>query len=508
MTRAFELGDVPCAQLLYEERGLKDKSKRTADDALRFAVQNGHETLVRLVAGDRLDTTMHQFDLQGAVLEDACRAHSTSMVYFLLNVASTRPISACGPTWNSLYWAGRSGNVDILRIVLRKFVREPDRHFACILDALAGAAFHSLEAVECVLEHAGCATTSMNTASNGLELFFQAADRVMTHRSQAPGISDGFDDHQEHEKTRQEGEYHLDRPPGHEGDGGRRPLEELEGRLRECEMEKDVEWPLKFSQWLSATRPTVDADSPSAIAIAHYRPGLLLLTQKDMDVCTSMRDLVSRAADSGSTAMFSALRDAAMAIDSTSLSHRRIPLLKFDQHRPVAMHHHLMKTSVVFRSALWDARSRPHLTRWFIANVPSPNKCNGISRSLRPLGYAMRSISSLKLLVAHGGDIRRGYHLSRVTSTGDLETLDWLLGHALPPDGDPVPGKSSAMLPPLWCAARRGNADGCELLLRHGADVNVRTHVGETARAIAQDLNHRHVVDVLRRWEEREVESS
>lgn len=129
MPRAFELGDLPCTQVLYEERDLKNKAEfeKTADDALRFAVQNGHETLVRLVAGDQLGRKKMRH-LRGATLEDACHARSTGMVDFFLNGASSQFITVCGPTWNSLYWAGRSGDVDILRSMLQTFVRDADRH--------------------------------------------------------------------------------------------------------------------------------------------------------------------------------------------------------------------------------------------------------------------------------------------------------------------------------------------------------------------------------------------
>lgn len=91
------------------------------------------------------------------------------------------------------------------------------------------------------------------------------------------------------------------------------------------------------------------------------------------------------------------------------------------------------------RSVSWDAKSRPHLTRWFIANGANPNKVDERLRFLSPMEGAVDSFPLLKLLIANGGEIRRGPLLSLLPRTCKLETLDWLLGHGLQADGDVVP---------------------------------------------------------------------
>ena len=59
---------------------------------------------------------------------------------------------------------------------------------------------------------------------------------------------------------------------------------------------------------------------------------------------------------------------------------------------------------------------------------------------------------------------------------------------------------ASAMHIPLMIAASRGRWEVCELLLRHGANPELRDSNGKTALELAEDRCCTAAVEVLRRW--------
>ena len=175
MVRAFEIGDYSCAFLLYKEYNLGGRPDADAacNDACRMAIRNGHEKLVHLVAAD----------LKGmpeAALEDACRGCSQSILDFLLDecidpVAATTTTS----TSNAIYWAARRGHLSVLDKMLETNLTSEPNILASIVDALAGAAFYSLNAVNLILEYAGCSANALNSTELGIAAFSEAVVLLM-----------------------------------------------------------------------------------------------------------------------------------------------------------------------------------------------------------------------------------------------------------------------------------------------------------------------------------------
>lgn len=137
------------------------------------------------------------------------------------------------------------------------------------------------------------------------------------------------------------------------------------------------------------------------------------------------------------------------------------------------------------------------------------------------------NLSAIKLLVAHGGDIRQNTLLYSTIPPGwpgttqrlwpySLESLDWTLGHGTNVDVRATEGQgarrrwrgqlSEAM--PLMFAASGDQDEACELLLRHGADFRLRDGAGKTALELAEERGHQDVVVLLERWQRQETEGS
>lgn len=178
LLKAFELGSFPCARLLYEE--YRDRASKTSarycDAAFLLAVENGRKDIVRHMAEDCLEGDA-KGRLRGFALESACRARSKA-VFDLVLEAPGSPITDLHA--NVAYWAGRSGSVDILRAHFDGIVQLLPNRATSVLDVLAGAAFHSLETVACVLELAGCAAGEIGSTEKGGPCFARAACLVLS----------------------------------------------------------------------------------------------------------------------------------------------------------------------------------------------------------------------------------------------------------------------------------------------------------------------------------------
>ena len=141
----------------------------------------------------------------------------------------------------------------------------------------------------------------------------------------------------------------------------------------------------------------------------------------------------------------------------------------------------------VQRAVLWGAvcvtRLLP-LARLLLEHGADPN--DGVTFPLSASGGA---IDALELLHAHGANVNQPWAsdgattLYAILNWADTPTgVHWLLEHGADPD--PVFAASGET--PLHVVARRWDADMCDRLVRHGAQVERRRNDGRTPYAVAE----------------------
>ena len=137
----------------------------------------------------------------------------------------------------------------------------------------------------------------------------------------------------------------------------------------------------------------------------------------------------------------------------------------------------------------------PEVADFLIAKGADLNVRDGYS--LTPLMNA-RALPVVELLIAKGADIhakveRQGRTKLHMTClTGDKDMADLLIRK-----GADVNLKDRSGITPLWLAASGGHTDVAELLIAKGADVNASDKRGRTPLTVAKQRKHTEMVNIL-----------
>ncbi|KAL4968811.1 ankyrin repeat domain-containing protein [Aspergillus stella-maris] len=141
------------------------------------------------------------------------------------------------------------------------------------------------------------------------------------------------------------------------------------------------------------------------------------------------------------------------------------------------------------------------MTRWLLEHGADPNVQAGLD--LTPLSWAAAkaSLSTIKLLFEYGADIHKGQPLHHATQRKSeiTEVLAFLLEKGAPLDEEiyenheysrTVWGRFDAGTP-LFHAIMWRNMEAIQYLVEKGADLNIKSRIGQTPHELALDVDHR-----------------
>lgn len=153
------------------------------------------------------------------------------------------------------------------------------------------------------------------------------------------------------------------------------------------------------------------------------------------------------------------------------------------------------------------------MTIWLLDHGADPNKQCSID--LTPMSYAIKhaSLSTIRLLLNHRGDIQKGELLQHAIDrhTNIIDVLDLLLARGAPLNSTMYEkhyfswslyhfmGLGTA----LHKAAELGKVDVVRYLISRGADTGVKDATGQTALDYAKESGHSKIVQLLQSGNEK-----
>ena len=149
------------------------------------------------------------------------------------------------------------------------------------------------------------------------------------------------------------------------------------------------------------------------------------------------------------------------------------------------------------------------LTRWFLAHGADPNASCEYGHTPLEIGCSYAPLHIIKLLIAHGGDVRQTNALHGAASggrPGRVEVLAYLLDCGAPINAiDREHHKlgfhyfsAMGLGTALHCAAQQGHVDEAAFLLERGANRDIKDTRGRTALELAEKYGREEVVKLLR----------
>ncbi len=149
------------------------------------------------------------------------------------------------------------------------------------------------------------------------------------------------------------------------------------------------------------------------------------------------------------------------------------------------------------------------LVKWFLAHGANPNRAPSGWPSPMEKAAHTASLSVIKMLVQHGGEIRSSNVVpstAKGSKPGRLEVLEYFLDQGATVD-DVEYQHDVSIFKKYWRrsfgtalhhAARRGNEEMVKFLLERGANQEIKNSMNKTALELAEEGGYENIVSILR----------
>lgn len=144
------------------------------------------------------------------------------------------------------------------------------------------------------------------------------------------------------------------------------------------------------------------------------------------------------------------------------------------------------------------------LVRWLLAHGADPNaNLRGETYTALELGAIHASTETLGLLIRHGAQVQNTSALKLAAYYGRLDVVEFLLDHGAAideiPDNDHIydAEREKGLGNALHTAAREGKDGVVMLLLKRGANRDVKDSLGKSALELAESSGHSSIVSMI-----------